>query len=275
MLSNPFYAPGTLKNLTLRGCRNTLKGAAYLNYVTAERVIARDNYTYAADLTGVSTLRDSEFTGGLSENAGGLWIDPGSASDGLVVENVLFADNSGYSGAAVRVTSSFNGATQKVTLRGLTVTGNRTTNPGGGIYSSHANLAIEHSILWNNLDATAGSGGGDDFYQTAVSNPTLSIQSTLMAGGAGKVFDATGKLNNGAGFVAGQLGNLAGDPLFVAGPKGGYYLSQTAAGQAKDSPAVNPAGGPAASLFGWGKYSTRTDGAADAGALDLGWHYLP
>ena len=72
--------------------------------------------------------------------------------------------------------------------------------------------------------------------------------------------------------MAGQLGNLSGDPLFASGPKGSYYLAQTASSQAKDSPAVNPGGGAAASLFGWGKYTTRTDGAADAGALDWGWH---
>lgn len=274
VLYNPFYAPGTLKNLLLRGCRRSLKGAAYLEYVNAERVIARDNYTYGALLIGVSTLRDSEFTGGLGDS-GGVWITPGTQADGILIENALFANNAGYYGSGVRILATNSSATQKVTLRGLTFTGNRASILGGGLHSTHPNLTIENSIFWNNLDDTAGATGGDDFYQGAATNPTLSIKSTLMTGGAGTLFDATGKLNGGAGFVAGQLGNQTANPLFVTGPKGLYYLSQQASGQAKDSPAVNPAGGAAASLFGWGKYTTRTDGTADSGELDLGWHYLP
>ena len=275
VLSNPFYSPGTLKNVTMRGCRNSLKGVAHLSYVTAERFVARDNFGYGATLIGASTLRDSEISGALTDNGGGLWLQPESASGALVVENTIITGNSGYNGAGIRVTPHFSGVSQDVIVRGVTIAGNKAANLGGGIYSDHAKLTIENSILWNNLDGTEGAGGGDEYYQAAVTSPILAIQSTVMIGGAGKVFDATAKLNAGAGFVAGQKGNLSQDPLFVTGPKGSCYLAQLATGQAKDSPAVNPVGGAAASLFGWGKYFTRTDGVADSGALDLGWHYLP
>jgi hypothetical protein len=65
--------------------------------------------------------------------------------------------------------------------------------------------------------------------------------------------------------------NLAADPLFVAG----YYLSQTEAGQQRQSPAVDAGSGPAdAPEIGLGARTTRTDGVSDQGAVDLGYHYL-
>ena len=70
-------------------------------------------------------------------------------------------------------------------------------------------------------------------------------------------------------------GNIHTNPQFTQGPLGAYYLSQKVAGQAIDSLCVN-AGNPgtdsslAAHLAA---QTTRTDGVADAGALDLGAHY--
>jgi hypothetical protein len=63
--------------------------------------------------------------------------------------------------------------------------------------------------------------------------------------------------------------NLDADPLFVPGPVGCYYLSQTAAGQSVQSPCVD-AGGPASSLIDG---TTRSDEVLDAGVLDMGYHY--
>ncbi|ABC80766.1 hypothetical protein [Anaeromyxobacter dehalogenans] len=62
------------------------------------------------------------------------------------------------------------------------------------------------------------------------------------------------------------------DPLFTAGPRGSYYLSQLAAGQAATSPAVDAGTGAASDLAG---RTTRTDGVPDAGAVDVGYHYAP
>jgi len=64
-------------------------------------------------------------------------------------------------------------------------------------------------------------------------------------------------------------GNIAADPLFVAGPGGDYYLSQPAAGQTQQSPCVD-AGDPAAPLF---RGTTRTDGFPDIATTDMGYHY--
>jgi hypothetical protein len=62
--------------------------------------------------------------------------------------------------------------------------------------------------------------------------------------------------------------NIDEDPLFV----GGYYLSQVAAGQTVNSPAVN-VGSALASVLGMDKYATRIDGVHDTGIVDMGYHY--
>jgi hypothetical protein len=63
-------------------------------------------------------------------------------------------------------------------------------------------------------------------------------------------------------------GNIDADPLFVTGPNGEFYLSQTAAGQGEDSPCVG-AGDPGGELV-WG--ITRTDHVLDSGVVDMGYH---
>jgi len=65
------------------------------------------------------------------------------------------------------------------------------------------------------------------------------------------------------------VGNIDEDPLFVSGPDGNYYLSQIEAGQSQQSPCVD-AGDPASILI---EGTTRTDGAADTGVVDMGYHY--
>jgi hypothetical protein len=59
------------------------------------------------------------------------------------------------------------------------------------------------------------------------------------------------------------------DPLFVLGLGGCYYPSQTAAGQAQDSPCLDAGSDPAASL-GLDPQTTRTDEVTDAGTVAAG-----
>jgi hypothetical protein len=53
----------------------------------------------------------------------------------------------------------------------------------------------------------------------------------------------------------------------------GYYLSQIAAGQTRNSPAFNAGSEPASNL-GMDKYTTRKDGVKDTGKVDIGFHYV-
>jgi len=74
------------------------------------------------------------------------------------------------------------------------------------------------------------------------------------------------------GWTGGGEGNISDDPLFVTGPLGDYYLSCRAAGQAADSPCIDRGSGTAESL-GLDKLTTRTDGVADTGRVDMAYHY--
>ncbi|MBU0718357.1 MAG: right-handed parallel beta-helix repeat-containing protein [Planctomycetes bacterium] len=64
------------------------------------------------------------------------------------------------------------------------------------------------------------------------------------------------------------------DPLFVPGPLGCYYLSQTAAGDPEDSPCFD-AGGETATEAGLDDLTTRSDEVPDDAAsdVDVGYHY--
>jgi len=67
-------------------------------------------------------------------------------------------------------------------------------------------------------------------------------------------------------------GNIQDNPRFVTGPEGYYYLSQTAAGQAVDSPCVD-AGSDLAVNLGMDIFTTRTDELKDTSIADMGFHY--
>jgi len=80
------------------------------------------------------------------------------------------------------------------------------------------------------------------------------------------------------GIDPGVHDNIQADPQFVPGYLGDYYLSQVAAGQHSNSPAVNAGNNTAANL-NLNTRTTRTDShlpkpTGDAGIVDLGYHYI-
>ena len=119
-------------------------------------------------------------------------------------------------------------------------------NGAGGIYCRTTSRAkVTDSILWANGGVQLGGDGGF----------TISY-SCIEGGWKGR-------------------GNISGDPLFVAGPLGDYYLSQTATEEKEqqyDSPCVDAGTGTAAS-WGLDTYTTRTDAVCDSGTVDMGYHY--
>jgi hypothetical protein len=68
--------------------------------------------------------------------------------------------------------------------------------------------------------------------------------------------------------------SLVADPLFVSGPGtvGDFYLSQIAAGQGSNSPALD-SGSQTATVADLDLRVTRTDEQGDQGTVDLGYHY--
>jgi hypothetical protein len=139
---------------------------------------------------------------------------------------------------------------------------------GGGLYITGCRMDVINTIMWEN-----DSGEGLESVVIKMgSNPSiLTISYSDLEGGASAVNVASGcTLNWGAGMIDA-------DPLFVNGPLGGYYLSQTAAGQSEDSPCVDAGDAviqwPCLPFTVCG--TTRTDIAPDTGIMDMGYHYAP
>jgi len=136
-----------------------------------------------------------------------------------------------------------------VLFRNNTITGN-----DGGIYCDEgAALIIMDSII-----------RGNKWFQIndCWNSPALVMYSNIEGGWTGE-------------------GNIDADPLFVEGPRGEYYLSQIDAGQTVDSPSLNAGSDLAENIcfvVGGGELccnqlTTRTDQVADAGIVNMGYHY--
>jgi hypothetical protein len=129
---------------------------------------------------------------------------------------------------------------------------------------------VENCTITGNLikeSDVGGSGGGiHGSAATTISNCIIWGNSAVQLAGSPAVFysDVQG----------GQpgTGNIDSDPLFVSGPKGDYYLSQVAAGQAVESPCAD-AGSDLAVYLGIEDCTTRTDHIGDADIVDMGYHY--
>ncbi|MBN2560898.1 MAG: SUMF1/EgtB/PvdO family nonheme iron enzyme [Phycisphaerae bacterium] len=149
------------------------------------------------------------------------------------------------------------------TIGNCTITNNTADDYGGGIYCYYdGNPIITDCILWENT-----ASQGPEIAVGITENPsTLTVSYSDVQGGEGAAYvDAGCTLNWGDG-------NIDADPLFVLGPGGCYYLSQTAAGQAEQSLCLD-AGSDTAANLGLDTLTTRTDEAADAGIVDMGYHH--
>jgi hypothetical protein len=197
------------------------------------------------------------------------------------VEDCVISENSAASGGGIgcyhycyvaversvitgNVASSGGGITAdwaSVWISGSTITGNRASDHGGGIVCSRGSGGIANSILWSD-SAETGSEiyliGSAPYFTT-----DLWVEYSDVQGGSSAVYVG------GASILCWEAGNIDSDPLFVAGPHGGYYLSQTAAGQQEDSPCVD-AGDPQSSVPDG---TTRTDEVPDSLPVDMGYHY--
>ena len=157
-----------------------------------------------------------------------------------------------------------------IDLTGCTFAGNAASHRGGAIYETSYNstLVLKNCIVWNN---SAGIEADELFFN---GDSDVQITYSDIDSSAGSIKDDSVSINGGNGFLPGADGNISSDPLFVTGPRGDYYLSHTAAGQASDSPCID-AGSDTATSLGVDDRTTRTDGVPDSGTADMGYHYAP
>jgi len=168
----------------------------------------------------------------------------------------------------------------------MTVGGLEGYNRGGGIYCLNGSLIV-NCLITDNFDAYTHSlnGGGIFGSGMTVTNCTIAGNDKDGIRGDGTsvisdciIWDNEDDLYSCSATYSciedgdSGTGNISSDPLFVTGPSGSYYLSQTAAGQGSDSPCVDAGSEPASSL-GMDVYTTRTDNITDSGIVDIGYHY--
>lgn len=215
-------------------------------------------------------VRDSVLEGNTAESGAAIAVY-GQGTSGVVLENLLITGNKALgAGGGIWLEAS----TLPAVLRGLTVANNGATT-GAGIFLGNAKLALTASIVWGNVPTDPV--GGQFFVDGTQPNAEAIVQVCNIANTGDDIADPGGKIN-GTGFATGDSdGNVSADPGFVTGPGGGFYLSQTASGQVTQSLCADPTGGPVLGVgdVSWGSRTTRTDGTADTGSLDMGWHYQP
>jgi parallel beta-helix repeat protein len=211
---------------------------------------------------------DNVATGGWG---GGIQVDGGRP---LIEHNRIVSNSTSYEGGGVAISWY-----SRPTLKDNLIAGNSARVSGAGI-----RLRDTWTTLINNTIADNTGASADGIY---VTHTTITATNNIIASNTyglrtdGSITPTIGfndVWGNGTANYGGwpdpvgTQGNLSLDPLFLAGPGGGYYLSQTASGQAVDSPAVD-AGSDSATNLGLDQRTTRSDGMADVGTVDMGYHY--
>ena len=190
------------------------------------------------------------FTGNLIYDnlSDGIWFQ--SAQAGCTFKNnLIFNNNNGSGNGSGLSLQGSNHVIENNTIDG---------HPEDGIRlnGSYTGPTIIDNILTNNT----GYGIND------VSNtyePTTESNNLLFGNGSGACRNLT------APKCTGSVNDVLTDPFFV----NDFRLSQTAAGQGSDSPALD-AGTDTAVNVGLDTRTTRTDSITDQGQVDMGYHYV-
>ncbi|MHC4696395.1 MAG: hypothetical protein ACYTFA_06610 [Planctomycetota bacterium] len=212
-----------------------------------------------------------------SAGAGGGMLNNNSSSP--AVTSCMFSGNSADSGGGL-----CNVQESAPTVTNCTFSGNSAYYDGGGMYNFESSPTLANSTFSGN-SADAGGGGMYNYTQHSGSHPT--VANCVLWGNTAptgqQIFDTPGSITTATyscvqdddpddGVVYPGEGNIDADPLFVPGPVGCYYLSQTTAGDPKQSPCID-VGNDTAENLGLDTMTTRSDEATDSGVVDMGYHY--
>lgn len=224
-----------------------------------------------------TTVTDCIFRDNLANhNGGGLY----NTSSIVSARACVFTENRAANGGAV----CMNGvAGEDISrLENCLIERNIGYSNGGGVYLYRSSSSIINCTIFNN-SGTYGGGiscwlSEAEFLNVIVWSNTAYLDYPQIEIGSETVpeiiccdIDQDGYGLEGSG-SADPDGNMRLDPLFATGSLGDWYLSHIAAGQAADSPCIDA--GMQTSISAWlTGYTTRTDGGADSGATDIGFHY--
>jgi len=220
-------------------------------------------------------VRDSRIQGNLTDGSGGGLYLRGQGSPSvfncLITYNQASRDGGGISTnwfAITRVGNCTFVGNAAPGIPGPTVgTLIEGTGLGGALFCGYEGTAtVLNSILFDNqalkgTEIAVGSG-----FELDPRCGRVDVAYSAVAVGPNDLFADRGcVLTQGSGLVHG-------DPLFVSGPLGTYYLSQVEAGQGRTSPCVD-AGSDAAGALGLTRTTTAIDGRPDVRRVDMGYHY--
>jgi len=219
-------------------------------------------------------ITGNEIVESTAEFGGGIYC--GYECSPLIEDNVISGNSSAFEGGGIHCN---DGATPRI--RNNLLRGNVSTLGGALAIADLANPLVEYCTFYGN-QALVG-GAIDIFEGAAVIKGCILWGNTADDGAAlalrygyrtavahlsycdlqDGVFVQPGTtLNEGPGLISA-------DPLFVRGPDGPCYLSQTAAGQGVDSPCLDASDPALSPPVG----TTSTDRRPDLGVGDLGYHY--
>ncbi len=230
----------------------------------------------------------------------------GALIDGFTIQNGYTADKGGgihcaegtmtVKNCVVKNCSSvgngggiFSRLSTDVKIINCLVHDNSSSGQGGGIFAAKTGITVINSTVEGNHADIMGGGIACD--NNAVASVTdciirgntaplgnqISLKSTAHPSTIIVEYCNVEKMQAGCYVTSGCTldwgdGNISANPIFSNGPLGDYYLSQTAAGQASDSPCVD-AGSDTAEELGFDTSTTRTDSVGDTATIDMGYHY--
>ncbi|MDD3905685.1 MAG: right-handed parallel beta-helix repeat-containing protein [Candidatus Omnitrophica bacterium] len=150
-------------------------------------------------------------------------------------------------------------------------------NEGIHCGGDHGSVSIVNNTIFGNANAGV-SFSGNSLCSITIQNNIL-VNNSIGIYGSGDTGITRVITNNDAygnvvgnyyncGTDVGQGGNISTDPFFVEGT---YCLSQITSGQTVNSPCVD-AGSDTAANLGLNDKTTRNDGKADSGMVDMGCH---
>jgi len=175
-----------------------------------------------------------------------LWI--GHYGSQQVIKNNVIYGNQAPTGGGLYI--RYDGSS----ICNNTIFDNLSYLSGGGIYVLNQAIripVITDCILWSNYSST--SQGHQIFLENATGSSANVNYCCIEDGWSG-------------------VGNISQNPMFISGPAGDFYLSQTQSGQPDQSPCVD-SGSNTASVLGIDHLTTRTDQIHDDGIVDIGFHY--
>jgi len=199
----------------------------------------------------------------IEDNREGIYL---TSSDAVIRNNLIIDNNRHVSSRSEGVYlsgSSLHGYGYDIVMQNNTIYRN---NRGIAVMNIHGDG--DHVLISDNIvvENNAGAVG----YRTGIiSGPGAQTAShiTLVKNNVYNHFDG-----NYASIDIGDT-DISVDPMFTDGPLGKCCLSQTDSWQSENSPCLD-AGSDTADNLGFDSvYTTRTDGQADTGLVDMGYHY--